>query len=49
MKDLQQLALLPQVLVGNDLLMDDFDSDYFQPKIVHYFYGSTGAGKTRMT
>jgi hypothetical protein len=28
--------------------MDDFDSDYFQFKIVNYLYESTGTGKTRM-
>jgi hypothetical protein len=47
-KELRRLALLPRALMGQDLMMDDYDPEYFEPNIVHCFYGDTGVSKTRM-
>jgi lysine/ornithine N-monooxygenase len=48
-KEMRKLALIPRALQGRDLMMDDYDLDFFEPKVVHYFYRDTGTGKTRMT
>jgi hypothetical protein len=38
-KELRKLALLPRALMGPDLLQEDFDSEFYKLKIIHYFKG----------
>jgi hypothetical protein len=36
-KKLRKLALLPRTLMGPDLLQENFDTEIYEPKIIHYF------------